>query len=82
VTRTWVTGLVVSDTDEPVAGAHLEIVEATVPLPEIGLATDDEGRFSINLPDGTFRLRAHRSGLRGEATVNVPDARPVRIVLR
>ena len=80
--RTWVTGHVVSDADGPVAGALLEIVEATVPLPEIGLATDGEGRFSINLPDGTFRLRAHRGGLRGEATLDVPGARDVRIVLR
>jgi hypothetical protein len=82
VNRTWVTGLVVSDTDEPVADAHLEIVEASVPLPEIGLTTDGEGRFSIHLPDGTFRLRAHRGGLRGEATVAVPGPRDVEIVLR
>lgn len=82
MTRTRVTGIVVSDTDEPVAGAHLEIVEATVPMPEIGLAVDDEGRFTIYLPDGTFRVRAYRSGLRGEATFDVPGARDVRIVLR
>jgi hypothetical protein len=82
VNRTWVTGLVLSDTDEPVAGALLEIVEASVPLPEIGLTTDGEGRFSINLPDGTFRLRAHRGRHRGEATLDVPGARDVRIILR
>jgi hypothetical protein len=82
VNRTWVTGLVLSDTDEPVAGALLEIVEASVPLPEIGLTTDGGGRFSINLPDGTFRLRAHRGHHRGEATLDVPGARDVRIILR
>jgi hypothetical protein len=82
VNREWVTGLVVDDNDEPVAGAHLEIVASTVRLPEFGMTSDSNGQVSINLPPGTFRLRAERAGRYGEVTVTVPGAGPLRIVLK
>jgi hypothetical protein len=64
-----------------VAGALIVIVEATVPMPEIALDADAHGRFTLQLPDGSFRLRAESRGLKGEAEVTVPPATHVRLAL-
>jgi hypothetical protein len=57
-------GRVVNADGVPVPRARVTIVAATVPMPEIALLTDPDGRFELALPEGRFRLRAH--GPRGE----------------
>jgi Carboxypeptidase regulatory-like domain len=57
-------GRVVNADAVPVPRARVTIVAATVPMPEIALLTDPDGRFELALPEGRFRLRAH--GPRGE----------------
>lgn len=42
----------------PVAGAIVEVSHGTAPVPEVGRVTDSEGRLSLHLPMGRFRLRA------------------------
>ena len=81
MTRTLVTGVVVFATGQPVAGALIVIVDATVPMPEIALVADERGRFTIHLPEGSFRLRAESGGRRGEADVTAPAASHVRLTL-
>ena len=51
----------------PVPEALIVIVASTVPMPEIALLSDDEGRFVLRLPPGHFTLRAHGSGAVGDA---------------
>lgn len=63
----------------PVAGAYVVVVEASVPMPEIALVADVEGGFTLNLPEGTFRLRAESDGRTGEAEVTVPVDAFVRV---
>jgi hypothetical protein len=62
-------GRVVDAGGEPVPGALVTIVESTVPMPEIALLCDDDGRFAIALPAGRFKLRAHGAGASGDAEV-------------
>lgn len=78
-TRRWLRGVVVDGADAPVPGAYLVVVEASVPLPEIALVADAQGGFAINLPEGTFRLRAEHDGRAGEIRVTVPATDAVRI---
>jgi hypothetical protein len=59
------------------------IVESTVPMPEIALLCDDDGRFSLRLPTGRFTLRAHGAGGSGDAAVEgAPAAGEIVIVVR
>ena len=81
MSRTVATGVVVSATGDPVAGTLVVIVEATAAMPEIALAADEHGRFSIHLPEGSFRLRAESGGRRGEVDVSVPATPHVRLSL-
>ncbi len=56
---------------EPVPDALISIVASTVPMPEIALISDDQGRFALRLPAGHFTLRAHGSdGSEGEIEVD------------
>ncbi len=52
-------GRVVDVSGNPVAGALVTIVRASVPMPEIAIVADSEGRFSLFLPAGRFTIRAH-----------------------
>lgn len=64
-------GHVIDEAGMPVAGAGVGIVDATVPMPEIALVTGPDGTFRVNLPFGTFTLRAHGpDGAVGEAVVS------------
>jgi hypothetical protein len=63
------TGRVVDARGAPVPDALVTIVESTVPMPEIALLCDAEGRFWLRLPAGRFRLRAHGGGGSGDAEV-------------
>jgi len=81
MTRRWLRGVVVDGADAPVPGAYVVVVEASVPLPEIALVADAQGGFAINLPDGTFRLRAEHDGRSGEVEVAVPATDAVRVQL-
>lgn len=79
MTRRWLRGVVVDVAGEPVAGAHVVVMEASMPLPEIALVADEQGAFAINLPEGTFRLRAEAAGCAGEVEVTLPDTAFVRV---
>lgn len=64
-------GRVLDASGAPVPGARIVIVASTVPLPEIALLSDTEGRFALRLPTGHFTLRAHGpDGAVGEAEVD------------
>jgi len=75
-------GRVVDPDGRPAPGALVVIVESTVPMPELALQCDDDGRFAIRLPAGRFTLRAHApDGRQGETTVTVPGAREILVRL-
>jgi len=59
---TLYSGYVVDAAGEPVPGATIAIVESSVPMPEIALLADENGRFVLRLPPGRFVLRAHGPG--------------------
>jgi hypothetical protein len=67
-----VSGRVVDAAGAPVPEALVSIVAGTVPMPEIALMADAEGRFGLRLPAGRFTLRAHGPGGSGEAEVVRP----------
>lgn len=69
-------GRVVDSSGAPVANATIAIVTSTVPIPEIALLSDEDGRFALRLPPGRFMLRAHGpEGGMGEAEVaGAPEA--------
>lgn len=67
-------GRVVDASGAPVPNALVTIVESTVPMPEIALMCDADGRLSLRLPAGRFRLRAHGAGGAGDAEVEVDGA--------
>jgi hypothetical protein len=75
-------GRVVGTDGAPVPEAVVVIVAGSVPMPEIALLCDTDGRFSLRLPEGAFTLRAHGSGRTGEAEVqSPPSGGETRIVL-
>ena len=65
----------------PVPNAHIVIVAASVPMPEIALLSDEQGRFSLRLPRGSFTLRAHGPAGTGEAQVEVDGGQSGEIVI-
>lgn len=67
-------GRVVDADGAPVPEAVVVIVAGSVPMPEIALLCDDDGRFSLRLPEGVFTLRAHGQGRTGEAEVRSPQS--------
>jgi hypothetical protein len=63
-------GRVVDVNGSPVPSATIVIVASTVPMPEIAIVSDAQGRFTLNLPPGRFTLRAHSpDGAVGESDV-------------
>jgi hypothetical protein len=65
-----------------VPGALVTIVESTVPMPEIALVCDERGRFSLRLPPGRFKLRAHGGGGSGDAEAEgAPSGDEILIVI-
>jgi hypothetical protein len=76
-------GQVLDTSGAPVPGARIVIVASTVPMPEIALLSDEQGRFALRLPPGHFTLRAHGpSGATGEAKVDgAPSADNIVITL-
>jgi hypothetical protein len=65
-------GRVVDRDGSPVPHARIVIVAAPVPMPEIALVADEQGRFSLRLPPGAFTLRAHGPSGTGEAELESP----------
>jgi hypothetical protein len=55
----------------PVPNAYIVIVAGSVPMPEIALLSDQDGRFFLRLPPGSFTLRAHGPAGTGETDVEV-----------
>lgn len=76
-----IAGRVVDAHGEPVPDALVVIVAGTVPMPEIALQADAQGRFALRLPDGRFTLRAHAAGGSGEAEVERPGDAAVVIAI-
>lgn len=74
-------GQVVDARGAPVPDALITIVAGTVPMPEMALMADAEGRFTLRLPDGRFTLRAHGGAGTGEAEVERPGDDSVVIAL-
>jgi hypothetical protein len=75
-------GQVVDARGAPLPDALVTIVAGTVPMPEIALLVDAEGRFRLRLPDGRFTLRAHAAAGTGEAEVEHPGDDAVVITVR
>lgn len=74
-------GRVVDADGAPVPGALVAIVESTVPVPEIALVCDNDGRFTLRLPPGRFTFRAHGAGGSGDQVVEAPADDEVAIVI-
>lgn len=76
-------GRVVDVRGAPVRDAQIVIVASTVPMPEIALVSDAEGRFSLMLPPGRFTLRAHGpGGVTGDVAVEgAPNASDIIICI-
>ncbi len=68
------TGRVVDVSGAPVPDARVAIVGGSVPVPEIALLCDSQGRFSLRLPPGVFTLRAHGPAATGEVDVRSPPS--------
>jgi hypothetical protein len=74
-------GRVVDGGGVPVPNAYIAIVAGSVPMPEIALLSDQDGRFSLRLPPGSFTLRAHGPAGTGETEVEVDGDRADEIVI-
>ena len=74
-------GRVVDGDGHPVPDARVVIVAGSVPMPEIALLCDGDGRFSLRLPAGRFTLRAHGPAGTGEVEVEAPSAGEAGIVI-
>jgi hypothetical protein len=74
-------GRVVDARGAPAPDALVTVVAGTVPVPEIALLVDAEGRFALRLPDGRFTLRAHAAAGTGEAEIERPGDDRVVIAL-
>ncbi|MEU8661539.1 hypothetical protein, partial [Actinoplanes philippinensis] len=61
--------------------ATVVIVAGSVPMPEIALLADADGRFGLRLPPGIFTLRAHGPAGAGDTAVEGAPARE-EIVIR
>jgi hypothetical protein len=67
-------GRVVDAGGEPVPEATIAIIESSVPMPEIALLADEEGRFVLRLPPGSFTLQAHDwQGASGEVALEIGE---------
>jgi hypothetical protein len=67
-------GRVLDAEGRPVPGALVTVVSGTVPVPEIALIADNEGRVRLRLADGHYRLRAiSPTGQSGEGEVSGAD---------
>lgn len=62
-------GRVLDASGRPVAGAVVAVVSGTAPTPEIGIRSGADGRFTVALPAGKFRLQAHAGGQAGAVEV-------------
>lgn len=64
---------VVDEAGQPVKEAIVVVAKSSVPFPEIALIADDAGAVQLQLPPGTFVLRANgQDGRQGEATASTP----------
>jgi len=79
---TVVAGRVVDGGGAAVPDARVMIVAGSVPMPEIALLADAQGRFSLRLPPGVFTLAAYGATGSGQAEVTSPARGEVRIVIR
>ena len=64
-------GRVVDGGGRPVPQAFVVVVDGPVPVPEIALVTDDDGRFVLTLPAGRWTMQARDERRDGDAQVAV-----------
>lgn len=75
-------GRVVDSEGRGVAGALVSVVWGTVPMPEIGRRTGDDGTFHVGLPPGKFRLQAvTESGLIADVEVDGGEGGEIVILI-
>ena len=43
----------------PVSGVLISVESGTAPYPDVAISSNDEGKFSVYLPSGRFRLGAY-----------------------
>jgi hypothetical protein len=79
-----ISGIVRSGTGQPVAGARVFIVSSPVPVPDVALLTDSNGRFSLTAPAPGAYVIGCSSDKFGTAsvTVNVPNGQNVEVEIR
>ena len=65
-------GRVVDAGGAAVPDARVAIVAGSVPVPEIALVCDGQGRFSLRLPRGVFTLQAFGAAGDGKVEVRSP----------
>jgi len=82
---TELTGHVVDINGDPVPEAIIAFVESSVPMPELALLADEDGRFWLQLPSGRFVMQAHGSGGKmGKISFEIepPKTKEITIIIR
>ena len=76
-------GRVVTEGGSPISGAVILIESGTVPTPDIGILSGDDGGFVLALPPGTFQLLARTAdGRSGRLTLDTSESESVVIVVK
>ena len=59
---TQVTGIVTDAAGKPLANVGIGVSKGTAPVPEVLVLSDQDGKYTWNLPAGTFTLTANSDG--------------------
>lgn len=75
-------GLILDQMGNPIPDATISMVQATAPVNDIGIMTNDQGRFFIDdLHPGRYTIRIfHGAGKVSDFTFSIPLADPVLII--
>lgn len=68
---TTIQGLIVDSSNTPLVGARVSVISGSQPVPEIIVLTDQDGKYTWAVPEGTFTLEVHLDGYvpaQGEVT--------------
>ena len=79
-----ISGIVRTAGGQPVAGARVFFVSSPVPVPDVALLTNRDGRFSLTAPaPGMYRIgcSSDRFGA-SSITVDVPNGQNVEVEIR
>ena len=84
--RAWhsLRGVVSSSTEATPEPIYVAVVKSSTPVPEIAQCVEADQTFQMQLPEGTFTLRAYAQDgrLSGESTVDVPLPISARVEIR